>query len=55
MAPPPDDPVRMLLAVLSPLRHEHVNLLGRYQFSLADELLRGGLRPLRRPGLLDDD
>lgn len=40
---------------LSPLRHEHVNLLGRYQFSLAEDLLRGGLRPLRRPGSLDDD
>jgi TnpA family transposase len=40
---------------LSPLRHEHVNLLGRYQFSLADDLLQGGLRPLRRPGILEDD
>ncbi len=40
---------------LSPLRHEHVNLLGRYQFSLADDLMQGGLRPLRRPGILEDD
>jgi TnpA family transposase len=40
---------------LSPLRHEHVNLLGRYHFSLADDLMRGGLRPLRSPGLLEDD
>lgn len=40
---------------LSPLRHEHVNLLGRYQFSLAENLLHGGLRPLRRPGILKDD
>lgn len=40
---------------LSPLRHEHVNLLGRYQFSLVEDLVQGGLRPLRRPGILKYD
>lgn len=33
---------------LSPLGHEHINLLGRYQFS-ATELSNGQLRPLRNP------
>ena len=33
---------------LSPLGHEHINLLGRYQFSDAD-LTDGQLRPLREP------
>ena len=40
---------------LSPLRHEHVNPLGRYQFSLADDLLQSGLRPLRRLDILEED
>jgi len=31
---------------LSPLGHDHINLLGRYQFTLAD-LTRDHLRPLR--------
>ena len=39
-----DDDVRRL----SPLGHEHINLLGRYQFSTAD-LTRDKLRPLRDP------
>lgn len=34
---------------LSPLRHEHVNLLGRYHFALADRLRRGEMRPLHDP------
>ena len=34
---------------LSPLRHEHVNLLGRYHFALDDRLRRGEMRPLRDP------
>ena len=33
---------------LSPLGHDHINLLGRYQFSATD-LLDGSLRPLRDP------
>ena len=34
---------------LSPLGYGHVNLLGRYSFSLAEPLARGELRPLRDP------
>ena len=34
------------VARLSPLRHEHINFLGRYHFMLSDELQRGGLRNL---------
>ncbi len=40
-----DDDVRRL----PPLGHDHINLLGRYQFSAAD-LLNGSLRPLPDPG-----
>jgi hypothetical protein len=32
---------------LSPLGYEHVNLLGRYHFSLTESVARGPLRPLR--------
>ncbi len=39
-----DDDIRRL----SPLEHDHINLLGRYQFSGAD-LADGKLRPLRDP------
>lgn len=34
------------------LLHEHVNLLGRYQIPLPEDLLRGALR---RSGILEDD
>jgi len=37
---------------LSPLGHDHINLLGRYQFSATD-LTEGQLRPLRDPATLD--
>ena len=40
----PDD-----LAHLSPLIWRHLNFLGRYDFSLPDTVLNGGLRPLRNP------
>jgi len=33
---------------LSPLEHDHINLLGRHQFTAAD-LTRSQLRPLRDP------
>ena len=36
-------------ARLSPLLHEHVNLLGRYSFVLSDVLASGDLRPFRDP------
>jgi TnpA family transposase len=34
-------------ARLSPLSHAHINMLGRYQFNLPEELKDGALRPLR--------
>ena len=37
------------IARLSPLLHEHVNMLGRYDFSLPESLAAGQLRPLRDP------
>ena len=37
---------------LSPLLHEHINLLGRYSFSVPESARNGQLRPLRDP--LDD-
>jgi TnpA family transposase len=37
------------LARLSPLGYKHINMLGRYQFALAEHLKRGELRPLRDP------
>ena len=35
--------------LLSPLIHDHINLLGRYSFAMPDIVARGGLRPLRDP------
>lgn len=35
------------VARLSPLGHEHVNMLGRYAFTLPETVARGELRPLR--------
>jgi hypothetical protein len=32
---------------LSPLGYDHINLLGRYTFSLAEEIRRGAFHPLR--------
>lgn len=37
------------VARLSPLLHEHINMLGRYSFSVPDSVARGELRPLRGP------
>ncbi|WP_272976355.1 Tn3 family transposase [Deinococcus geothermalis] len=37
------------VARLSPLLHEHVNMLGKYDFTLPDEVAGGQLRPLRDP------
>jgi hypothetical protein len=44
-----EDPAR-----LSPLGCEHINMLGRYAFTLPDAVARGELRPLRDPALADD-
>ncbi len=37
------------LVHLSPLIWRHLNFLGRYDFSLPDTVLNGGLRPLMKP------
>jgi hypothetical protein len=37
-----------------PLGYEHINMLGRYAFSLPDRIARGKLRPLRNPSQLDE-
>ncbi len=37
------------IAHLSPLSWRHLNFLGRYDFSLPDTVMNGGLRPLRNP------
>jgi TnpA family transposase len=34
---------------LSPLEHSHINMLGRYQFTLPESLVQGEMRPLRDP------
>ncbi len=34
---------------LSPLLHEHINMLGRYSFLMSDAIAQGALRPLRQP------
>ena len=43
------------LARLSPLGHGHVNMLGRYAFTLPDTVARGELRPLRDPRTVGPD
>ena len=40
------------VARLSPLVFDHINLLGRYAFSVPDSVARGQLRPLRNPLML---
>ena len=37
------------VARLSPFVHEHINLLGRYNFAVPEAVTRGELRPLRNP------
>jgi TnpA family transposase len=43
------------VARLSPLAHQHVNMLGRYAFILPEIVARGELRPLRDPSTLPAD
>jgi TnpA family transposase len=38
------------IARLSPLIHDHINMLGRYSFAIPASVARGELRPLRSPG-----
>ncbi len=39
---------------ISPLRHEHINLLGRYHFTLAESVRQGEMQPLRDLQNLED-
>jgi TnpA family transposase len=41
-------------ARLSPLSHQHVNMLGQYSFTLSDHVTKGQLRPLKKPSDLED-
>ncbi|VVP31155.1 hypothetical protein PS880_04346 [Pseudomonas fluorescens] len=41
-------------ARLSPLSHKHVNMLGHYSFTLAEQVSRGQLRPLKQPSERED-
>ena len=43
------------VARLSPLGFEHINMLGRYAFTLPDGVARGELRPLRNPAAPGSD
>lgn len=41
------------VARLSPLIHDHINMLGRYSFAVPEAVIRGELRPLRDPKVED--
>ncbi len=43
------------VARLSPRGYGRVNLLGRYEFALPDNIARGAFRPPRAPRATDDD
>jgi hypothetical protein len=43
------------IARLSPLGFDHINMLGRYAFTLPETVARGELRPLRDPMTPRDD
>jgi TnpA family transposase len=43
------------VARLSPLGFDHINMLGRYAFTLPDTVARGELRPLRDPRIADNE
>jgi TnpA family transposase len=43
------------VARLSPLGFDHINMLGRYAFTLPETVARGELRPLRDPRIADDE
>ncbi|OCA52459.1 Tn3 transposase DDE domain protein [Photorhabdus namnaonensis] len=41
-------------ARLSPLKHAHINMLGHYTFTLAEQVTKGQLRPLKQPEETDE-
>ncbi|MDV6376184.1 Tn3 family transposase [Deinococcus arenicola] len=42
------------VARLTPLLHDHIHMLGKYDFTLPEAVARGQLRPLRNPASLED-
>jgi hypothetical protein len=42
------------VARLSPLVYEHINLLGRYAFSVPEAVQKGQLRPLRNSSEIEE-
>ena len=42
------------VARLSPLGDKHINVQGRYPFTITDAILKGELRPLRNPDEMDE-
>jgi hypothetical protein len=46
--------MRRRVARLSPLGDSHINVQGRYHFTITDAVLRGDLRPLRNPDETED-
>jgi hypothetical protein len=38
-------------ARLSPLVHGHINVLGHFSFTLAEQIMKGQLRPLNQPSV----
>lgn len=42
------------VARISPMRHGHINVLGRYHFEMADDIAAGAMRPLRDPDAIND-
>ncbi|GAA4006763.1 hypothetical protein GCM10022631_17940 [Deinococcus rubellus] len=43
------------MARLTPLLHGHVHMLGKYDFTLLEELAQGQLRRLHDPNTLEAD
>ena len=43
------------VARLSPLGFEHINMLGRYAFTLPETVARGEMRPLRNPASASEE
>jgi len=42
------------VARLTPLLHDHIHMLGKYDFTLPEAVAQGQLRPLRDPASLED-
>lgn len=42
------------IARLSPLIHDHINMLGRYNFELDSSIFQGLFRPLRQGDSIDE-